>query len=214
MINEEERFHVLLNQHLAGIRVVTDMEAGKLYDHYRRLVLWNKILNLTAIQDTEEATQRHYGESIIASLQLPAEPVTVLDIGSGGGFPGIPIAVLRPDCQVTLVESRQRKGAFLKECARQFSNVHVEVGRAEQVGGAFDWIVSRAVAPKAILAMLPRLSERIILMVGAHGEAELRKDVNMRWHRSVSIPWSRATVVVVGKYVPRGTDQDEVSRGT
>jgi len=214
-MTEEERFHALLGQHLAEIRVLTKTEARKLYDHYQRLVLWNRVLNLTAIRDTERAVRRHYCESIIAALQLPPASATIVDVGSGAGFPGIPIAVLRTDCAVTLVESHQRKATFLKECARDLPNVRVAAERAEQVEGSFDWMISRAVSPATVLQLIPRLSERIILLIGERDETLVRQEDHIEWSPAVRIPWSRSSVVVVGQHVSRGTDCDrKVSRGT
>ena len=88
---------------------------------------------------------RHYCESLFVAIHLPEEPVSVLDVGPGAGFPGIPMAILRPDCRFTLAESHQRKAVFLREATRHLSNVRVAARRAEEAAGAFDWVVSRAV---------------------------------------------------------------------
>src|SRR4051812_20933588 len=105
------------------------------------MVRWNKIINLTRIEDVEEAVDRHYGESLLLGISLPSGPLRVADLGSGAGFPGYPVAVLRPEVSVTLIESHQRKAVFLKECSRELSNVSVFSKRAEDVPGNFDWVV-------------------------------------------------------------------------
>src|SRR5271168_1984593 len=73
------------------------------------LLKWNARTNLTAIRDPEEIVRRHFGESLFAGRHLDPDPQTLLDFGSGAGFPGLPIALLRPDIQVTLAESQNKK---------------------------------------------------------------------------------------------------------
>jgi 16S rRNA (guanine527-N7)-methyltransferase len=79
--------------------------------HFELLQRWNKSLNLTRIDSVE----RNYGESLFLGRHLPPGPLRICDIGSGAGFPGFPVAVLRPDCEITLIEAHQRKAVFLKE---------------------------------------------------------------------------------------------------
>jgi 16S rRNA (guanine527-N7)-methyltransferase len=102
------------------------------------LLKWNARTNLTAIRDPEEIVRRHFGESLFAARHLdPATPdsgtVTLLDIGSGAGFPGIPIALLQPGIQVTLAESQSKKASFLREALRTLNlpNAGVWAARAE-----------------------------------------------------------------------------------
>jgi len=104
------------------------------------LLKWNARTNLTAIRDPEEIVRRHFGESLFAARRLananldPANPdqgtITLLDFGSGAGFPGLPIALLRPDIQVTLAESQNKKAAFLREAVRTLTLPNVEVWAA------------------------------------------------------------------------------------
>jgi 16S rRNA (guanine527-N7)-methyltransferase len=102
------------------------------------LLKWNARTNLTAIRDPEEIVRRHFGESLFAARHLdPATPEagtsTLLDVGSGAGFPGIPIALLCPDIQVTLAESQSKKSSFLREAVRTLNlpNAEVWAARAE-----------------------------------------------------------------------------------
>jgi 16S rRNA (guanine527-N7)-methyltransferase len=105
------------------------------------LLKWNLRTNLTAIRDPEEIIRRHFGESLFAARHLyPVDPdlpnpgaITLLDFGSGAGFPGVPIALLRPGIQATLAESQNKKAAFLREVVRtlNLSNVEVWSARAE-----------------------------------------------------------------------------------
>jgi len=82
------------------------------------LLKWNARTNLTAIRDPQEIVRRHFGESLFAGRHLDSDTPTLLDFGSGAGFPGVPIALLRPDIQVTLAESQNKKAAFLREAVR------------------------------------------------------------------------------------------------
>src|SRR5271156_6874554 len=81
------------------------------------LLKWNARTNLTAIRDPEEIVRRHFGESLFAAQYL-GPCTTLLDFGSGAGFPGLPIALLRPEIQVTLAESQNKKATFLREVVR------------------------------------------------------------------------------------------------
>lgn len=98
------------------------------------LVRWNARTNLTAVRSPEEIVRRHFGESLFAALHL-GEPLpgTLLDLGSGAGFPGLPIALLHPTLAVTLAESQNKKATFLREVVRTLEVREVEVwsGRVE-----------------------------------------------------------------------------------
>jgi 16S rRNA (guanine527-N7)-methyltransferase len=132
--------------------------------HFELMLRWNAKLNLTRITDREQAWERHYKESIFLAHKLPAGPLRIADVGSGAGFPGIPIAVVRPECSVTLIESHQRKAVFLREATRDLPNVRVLAMRAEDVGEKFDWIVSRAVSPEEVLKL--DLALNVALLTG------------------------------------------------
>ena len=101
----------------------------KLSAYLDLLLKWNARTNLTAIRRPEEIVRRHFGESLFAALHLDPETPTLLDFGSGAGFPGIPIALLRPGIQVTLAESQNKKAAFLREAVRTL-NLSSEVWAA------------------------------------------------------------------------------------
>jgi 16S rRNA (guanine527-N7)-methyltransferase len=121
------------------------------------LLKWNARTNLTAIRDPEEIVRRHFGESLFAARHLPFEttdgstpaPATLLDLGSGAGFPGLPIALLRTGVRVTLAESQNKKAAFLREAVRtlNLTNVEVWAARAETMPDArqFRIVTLRAV---------------------------------------------------------------------
>src|SRR5580693_8645036 len=119
---------------------------------------WNQTVNLTAIRMREEAIERHYCESLFLGARLPAGALRIADVGSGAGFPGFPVAILRPECSVTLIESHQRKAVFLREASRAVPNVRVLAKRAEDVEETFDWVISRAVSYADLVPFLKKLA--------------------------------------------------------
>ncbi len=124
------------------------------------LVKWNARTNLTAIREPGEIVRRHFGESLFAARQLPPAK-TLLDFGSGAGFPGLPIQLLLPDVTVTLAESQNKKASFLREVVRTLGlRTEVWAGRVEAMPPArtFDIVTLRAVdnMAGAIAAALPR----------------------------------------------------------
>jgi 16S rRNA (guanine527-N7)-methyltransferase len=139
-------FRELLRNRLAGIAELSEPQVAALEAHYHLLMKWNRVLSLTTITKLDEAVERHYCESIFLGVHLPPGEWSIADVGSGAGFPGFPIAVIRPECRVTLIESHQRKAVFLREATRGMSNVWVLGCRAESIEERFDWVVSRAVS--------------------------------------------------------------------
>ena len=171
------------------------------------LLRWNARMNLTAIREPEQIITRHFGESFFAARHLfPATsseaaligPSTAMavkfknlaDLGSGAGFPGIPIAILRPDLDVTLIESHQRKGVFLREVSSGIDNIRVFSGRAETLRRPLDWVVARAVLPANVLSL--NLAPNCALLVS-------RSAVSPE-SQVIAIPWGRDRVI----HVPRG----------
>ncbi len=125
-------FADLLRERLRGIVELSPGQIAALEAHYELLVRWNKTVNLTTITSLEEAVERHYCESLFLGAHLPAGNLRVVDVGSGAGFPGFPVAILRPECSVTLVESHQRKAVFLREASRKIGEC---AGDGEAGGG-------------------------------------------------------------------------------
>lgn len=115
---------------------------------YLELILkWNARINLTAIRSPEEIVQRHFGESLFAASHL-GKCKTLLDFGSGAGFPGIPMQLMRPDVHVTLAESKNKKAAFLREVVRSLDlETDIWAGRVETMPPSrqFDTVALRAV---------------------------------------------------------------------
>jgi 16S rRNA (guanine527-N7)-methyltransferase len=159
----------------------------QLAQYLELLLKWNAKTNLTAIRDPEEIVRRHFGESLYAARHLEVEadgaeafaPRTLLDFGSGAGFPGLPIQLLWPDLQVTLAESQNKKAAFLREAVRTLGlKTEVWPNRVEAMPPErrFDVVALRAVdnMAAAIEAALPRaLGSLLLLTTVRHRPASL-----------------------------------------
>jgi 16S rRNA (guanine527-N7)-methyltransferase len=148
------------------------------------LLAANLRMNLTRISDRAAAEVQHVGDSLTLLPHLPPGAIRVVDVGSGGGVPGIPLAIVRPDARFMLVESTKKKAAFLKDAVAQLglSNVSVSEWRAEDVGRSnsretFDVAVARAVATLDWLAewCLPLVKKggKLLAMKGARVAEEL-----------------------------------------
>jgi 16S rRNA (guanine527-N7)-methyltransferase len=146
-------FRDLLFQEFLPYKHLSPAELELLERHYLLLQRWNRTLNLTRITDLVETVKLNYCESLFLGMKLPPGPLRVADIGSGAGFPGIPIAIIRSDITVTLIESHQRKAVFLRESSAGIPNLRVLPIRAENCSERFDWVVSRAVSEKALLSL-------------------------------------------------------------
>lgn len=202
---EGPRFEALLRSNLQGICWLSGEQVEFLYDHYRLLARWNQVLNLSSIRTLEAAVVRHYCESLFLGVKLPDTVHSVADVGSGAGFPGIPIAVLRPDCEVTLIESHQRKAVFLKEATRGYANVRVISKRAEQVQEHFEWLVSRAVAWEQVARLVPEVAPNLALLVGAQDASKILEMQGMSSCVPLALPWGRHRRLVFAHSVPRET---------
>lgn len=165
-------------------------------------------MNLTAVRDAEEIVQRHFGESLFAAKRLfPSDSnATVIDIGSGAGFPGLPIKLWVPSLQMTLVEANQRKATFLREVVRalKFESVSIRTERAESISDQFDLATMRAVESfDHILSTANSLVKpqgRIAMLIG---EAQVRTARSIlpkvAWNPEVWIPNSTNRVLLVGQ---------------
>jgi len=137
---------------------------GQLSAYLDLLVKWNARTNLTAIRDPEGMVTRHFGESLFAASVLDAhlpQASRLLDFGSGAGFPGLPIQLVRPDLRVALAESQNKKAAFLREAVRTLGlPTEVVAGRVEALPAerVFDAVTLRAVdnMAAALEASIPR----------------------------------------------------------
>lgn len=164
---------------------ITPQQAAAFHVYSRELAAWNERVNLTAISQIEAVQIKHFLDSLTCLLALPpGDSLRVIDVGSGAGFPGLPLKIVRPDLRLTLLESTGKKTAFLEQIVQRLELQDVEViqGRAEDLGQqaghreAYDVAFARAVAELRVLLeySLPfcRIGGRVIAQKRAGIEQE------------------------------------------
>jgi len=164
----EKQIEVLLHPYILPGASVPPGMYGQLSAYLDLLVRWNARTNLTAIREPEEMVRRHFGESLFAAQHL-GECETLLDFGSGAGFPGLPIQLFLPHLRVTLAESQNKKAAFLREVIRTLGlKTDVWAGRVEALPATtrFDTVTLRAVdnMGMAIMAASSRATRQMLLL--------------------------------------------------
>lgn len=172
------------------------------------LLRWNEKLNLTAIRDPLEILYRHFCESMFATGAIPVDKGRLADIGSGPGFPGIPLKIIRPELELCLVESNIKKGTFLAEVVRelQLTNSRVLISRYEELGeevAPVDYVCSRAVGefgPFLEWAGSEQVQAgQVILWIGGRDVEEVQRNRNWEWREPILIPKSLQRYLLVGK---------------
>lgn len=158
-------FRELLTREFAPFGTLSPGQLDALEAHYRLMMRWNERINLTRMRKLEDIVRFHYCESLFLASKLPPGPFRVADIGSGAGFPGFPLAIFRPDLEVTLVESHRRKAVFLSQASAGIENIKVVPMRAEELESHYDWVVSRAVLPSEVISL--SLAANYALLIGA-----------------------------------------------
>ena len=186
---------------------VDDAQVSQIQRYVKMLLTWNEKVNLTAIRDPLEILYRHFCESMYAAGAVPLETGRLADVGSGGGFPGLPLKILRPDLQVFLVESNVKKATFLAEVVRELelTNASVVVSRYEELGEELtplDVVCSRAVgefAPFLEWAGSERVGAgQVILWIGGRDLDEVRRISGWDWREPITVPHSLRRVLLVG----------------
>src|SRR5713101_306341 len=186
----------------------SDAQSIQIRQYVELLVLWNKSLNLSSILDPQEILTRHFGESMFLCTLLPVENCRLADIGSGAGFPGLAIKIVRPRVHITLIESNQRKCAFLSEVVRKIgiSGVEISRGRFEDLRmpqGSKDILTARAIGGWARLldwaksAMAP--TGNVALWVGEQDSIKISRTPGWAWDPPVRIPESQRRFLLVGR---------------
>ena len=133
---------------------INDEQLAKFNKYYEMLIETNKVMNLTAITDKDEVIIKHFLDSIILLKYIDIEDSNIIDIGTGAGFPGIPLKIMVPSIKLTLLDSLNKRLKFLDSVvdALSFANVNMVHGRAEDIARMpeyreqYDYAVSRAVA--------------------------------------------------------------------
>jgi 16S rRNA (guanine527-N7)-methyltransferase len=201
-----EAIRELLSPYLASSNL-TDELIGQLSTYLDLLVRWNARVSLTAIRRPEEMVQRHFGESLFTGEHLASrlnDGATVLDYGSGAGFPGLPIQLLLPNLRMTLAESQARKVAFLREVIRVLGlDSVVWPRRVEDMPASrrFDAVTLRAVDRMAI-----SLNDAGgILQEDGWLAALVGRNVEGTGAEDFLIPGSEHRRLLLWRNVPRGT---------
>jgi 16S rRNA (guanine527-N7)-methyltransferase len=189
---------------------VTDPQVAQIQQYMKILLAWNDKVNLTAIRDPLEILYRHFCESMFGAVATGLDHCRLADVGSGGGFPGLPLKILRPEMQVFLVESSVKKATFLAEVIREIelNGASVLVSRYEELGEELtplDVACSRAVGefrPFLDWAGSERVAAgRVVLWIGGRDMEEVQKIEGWRWDPPVAIPQSLRRFVLVGTRV-------------
>jgi len=178
------------------IRVYTDL-----------LLRWNHRISLTTITDPLEIIRFHFGESLLAIASVPIRHGRLADVGSGAGFPAIPIRMACKDVSLTLIESNRKKAAFLAEVARELdlSGVHIHAERMEDVddrGLGFDFVTARAVAIGDIFLHWANNhlgpSGVVALWLGRDDSRKISLSSSWKWRDAINIPGTDRRVILVG----------------
>ncbi len=180
------------------------------------LLRWNSRINLTGIRDPEEIVPRHFGESLFAGIAAGAPSSSrsvrqggdvpdLIDLGSGAGFPGLPIKIWAPHLRVTLIESNQKKATFLREVIRALTltDINVFSARAEDFPKQATVVTLRAVErfesalPAAARLLAP--GGRLVLLIG-YAQADRARQLlpSLQWSTPVSVPLSTSRIVLTG----------------
>jgi len=171
------------------------------------LLNWNEKISLTKITDPGEIVRFHFGESLFAASSLKIRNGRLADVGSGAGFPGLPLAMALPGVRATLIESNAKKAAFLSEASRQLSNVTVLRSRMEEMKGpeAFDYICARAVGTHASLIRWSQekltSKGRLVLFLGEEDAQAVSEISRWNWTPRIKIPNSSRRFILSGSPV-------------
>lgn len=170
------------------------------------LLKWNAKISLTSVRNPEEMVRRHFGESLFAGEHLQLESASSLaDLGSGAGFPGLPIKILAPQLHVTLIESHQKKATFLREVIRtlELKNAIVHASRAENLKLKSQIVTMRAVEKfETVLPIAASFVEptgKFALLIGASQISAATKTLcDFKWQDPVAVPESRERILLIG----------------
>jgi 16S rRNA (guanine527-N7)-methyltransferase len=212
------RIAELLEPFLGGEPLSPDL-AAQLQAYLELLLRWNARFNLTAVRDPEQIVTRHFGESLFAARvlrdagalasEVGAAP-TLADVGSGAGFPGIPIKLFAPELQLTLIESQNKKATFLREVVRTLAIEGAEVycGRADTWSSTAAIVTMRAVEKfedvLPVAASLVAEAGTLCLLIGASQTRIAQEVLGPQWllRTGNPIPGSVGMVALMGKLTP------------
>jgi 16S rRNA (guanine527-N7)-methyltransferase len=171
------------------------------------LIRWNERVSLTTVTDPVEIVKFHFGESLFAINSVPIVDGRLADVGSGAGFPGLPLAMANPAIHVTLIESDTKKATFLSEAVRELalSNVTVFRGRMDEIPISpfgFEFITARAIGQhKDLLKWSSEsLSEagNVLLWLGESDAINISSYAHWQWDPPIHIPGSKRRFLLIG----------------
>jgi 16S rRNA (guanine527-N7)-methyltransferase len=189
----------------------TEEQVLQIQQYIKILLLWNEKVNLTAIRDPLEILYRHICESMYAAEAVPLENGRLADVGSGGGFPGLPLKILRPHLRVFLVESNLKKATFLAEVVRELglTDAQVLVRRYEELGeevAPLDYVCSRALGEYPTFLEWAGseqiATKQVILWIGARDLPAIQKIRTWEWREPIQVPHSLRRLLLVGRKFP------------
>jgi 16S rRNA (guanine527-N7)-methyltransferase len=193
---------------LGEFQVIVNEEQVTCIQRYIRILLhWNDKVNLTAIRDPLEMLYRHFCESMFAAVAVPLESGRLADVGSGGGFPGLPLRIFRPELRVMLIESNIKKATFLAEVVRELDlrNTTVHVGRYEDMiedVAPLDYVCARAFGEFETFLAWSASEElavkQVILWVGGRDLEEIQRVKQWEWQNPIPAPHSLRRFILVG----------------
>jgi 16S rRNA (guanine527-N7)-methyltransferase len=183
---------------------------AKIRSYVELLAAWNRSVSLTAIDDKVEIVARHFGESIFAGSAVPIRDGRLADVGTGAGFPGLPLKIVSPGLSVVLLEPNLKKCAFLNEVKRELALSDVEVSRSRyeeyRSGGAsFDFVCSRALGDYRRLLRWARTvlarDGQVVLWLGEEDSILIGRTRGWSWDLPIRIPESSRRVIQVGRLI-------------
>ncbi len=198
---------------------LTDEQTAAFIKYYKMLVLWNRKLNLTRITDPNEVAEKHFADSVLGASLIP-EGARVVDVGTGAGFPGIPLKIVRPDIELVMVDSLGKRVKFLTELTLELgidaAAIHAraeDAARTSGLRGSFDIALSRAVAPMNVLTELTvpfvKVGGASLMYKGSNAREELKESANaMKTLQcradavDYDVPWGARTIVRAVKTAP------------
>jgi len=193
---------------LKPYRVASSSQLAKRIRIYIELLLrWNRSISLTTVTDIDEILRFHFGESLFALPMIPVQKSRLADVGSGAGFPGLPLAIASQELQVTLIESDARKFAFLNEVIRSLGLLNAIALRnrmedIKKIETGLDVVTSRALGQFDSLLRWSRVhlrsNGRIVFWIGEHDAQRISSDGGFIWRPPIAIPDSMHRVILIG----------------
>lgn len=211
------------NDHIARALKHTEVSCSteiihKLETYGRVLTEWSERMNLTAIEDPSEIAQKHFADSLLPLAEIP-QNAKCIDVGTGAGFPGVVIKIARPDIEITLLDSLNKRLGFLKalceelEIEAEFVHSRAEdAAHKQEYRDAFDVAFSRAVAQAPVLMELVmpfvKTGGKALIYKGPNAHEEFQKasraltvlKSKIASHKSYSVPWGTREIISIEKF--------------